>query len=243
MHIPITIHKLIDQYNYPLWDRLQKEYTIIYSMQGHKYLSCEVRGNIIEFKLPFGSLCYNQFTFILGRLHLTLIKKILIKEYLLILYREKPLIQWSFNSDNLFDQIGTHLENSKISILLSKLGIAVKENQERDENKLTLTSTLLQNPFAGHKINPATADLFIHTYFLASCSNIKSETKFTYHVNLLRISPELYSIPETFYSAWHQFDIEKYHVENNCYRGFTKLFMESLCTWANKNVDLGRTQR
>ncbi len=235
MKTPLA-EELVDAHNRWIWDELEKEYNLVLKTHTGRLYYFEQQLTEIFLYIPSKDINKQAFTHEL--LHLLLQhRKIRISSYLIQCFKNEPLLCWSLN-ENLFDQIGHYLEHTKMFPLYLKCGFdAGLFSEDFNEFKcspmnLQLISSGMQKPVP----SLASADLFINKFFAMKCCSNENMNHTPYLERLEALCPSLYSILQSFWIDWKQFNVDGLDSVNYSYTSFTKQFIHELGQWAARRI-------
>jgi hypothetical protein len=225
-----SLTHVLDGNNFPLWDMLQQEYVILQEWHDGRHFFYRLQENVLELHLPLQGISYELFTLELGRLCLMAKKNIYLTGCLLTCYHEKPLLSWSFNSDNLFAQIGTLLEDYKLVTLVKQWGCHSFRRSTDPAQAISFAGTVIGKAFSGSKNKPAVVHLYIYAFFALATSPILPPEQAALD-RLKMLCPALFLILDNFFTQWQAFDIERYHPEKYSYKPLVRRFIDTLSLW------------
>ena len=232
------MEQFLDEHNARIWTAIQRQYDIQCFRHARHHIFSRCHGDILELHLPQIGLSYELFTFELLRLDLRLCKHIYIADYLVHQYHHEPLLSWTF-TENLFVQVGSLLENSKIRPLLpgGKWDMNLVDGEMQRPGLTALRLSLIKRGFTRTIPALSAVDLYLHCFF--SEKSAHTADRHAAHLQEMeQLRPDLYHILEVFWRRWDAFKIEHYDPVNYTYKEFTALFVHAIGQWAIQHVQI-----
>jgi hypothetical protein len=230
----MIVKDVLDQKNFWIWEILQNRYTIIQTWHESTIINYRISDNTIELHLPKQDMSYEEFTHELLRIYLKVIERIYLTEYLIFRSNETPLMQWFFNSSDLFETIGTKMEDSRIRSFLSLNQISTNTS-EKEQPYIDYYFKFLQQLDNGNKWTSPAVCMFLKCYFLITSTAPYNKENLIKLEKLKSLNVNLFSISDTFNQSWTQFEIraapccKEYKTNADC-------FISSLFSWALRNM-------
>ena len=233
MHTEVP-ENLLDTRNQGIWNELT--YNLDFKPHEGRHCYYDIFYDTADFFIPVDTCTKEAFTHEL--LHVLLYQeKIRITEYLVYRFKAQALLSWSL-SGNLFSRVGHYLEDHKILPIYLMAGFK-RELFTEDYDMPRCSATNVDTIRAGlSKPVPSiySVDLFIGKFFAMKASPNNQLNYQKFYDQLQWINPSLYSILDSFWERWEEFDIYEYNHDQRVYKEFTDALMYQLGEWTVRTI-------
>ena len=232
------MEKLLDDRNRGLYEDVRKQVNLTLKKVNQNYYMAYTQGNEAIIYVPNDNENPSSFAHELLHINFKTIG-VLIGNGLINSIRSKNQISTYF-SNELLEQIGNCLDHVKMLPIFVQMGYPIEEFVEDyfvvklTENEINnIKSNFFKKGFFGSSYNKNAIDLFIGKYFaVRACPN----NSFDYSnalFELENLEPKLYSVLDSYWKQWLDFDI--YHPDPifNNYHVLNYDFVENLEGWFN----------
>jgi hypothetical protein len=226
----MNIHQFIVHRNKSLWHKINGILPVTLEEHSASHFYHRFLEESVVLHVPERNGTTELFTHEL--LHIDLIMRgVTITDFLRDRFMQEPLLRWTLN-ENLFQQIGEHLEHVKMFPEYLRMGY---QKDLFSENYYVhccspMSVQIIRSGMMKKVPSPASIDLFIHKFF-AIQANQNPHFDYREHLDFLKsICPGLYAILEEFWHSWEGYEIGKQN-----FKEFTTRFVHQLGMWAIEN--------